>query len=70
VLHRIRETRAGRLSDSTFGRRMRGEGEYARQIALLFEASARKHGLAAPLPALQTAAFARPARQGDQLSLL
>jgi len=70
VLNRIRETRAGRLNDSTFGKRMRGDGEYAKQIALLFEASARRHGLAAPLPPLQTAAFRRPPRHGDQLSLL
>jgi DNA repair photolyase len=70
VLHRIRETRAGRLSDSTFGKRMRGEGEYARQIAALFEASARKHGLAEPLPPLTTAAFRRPPERGEQLSLL
>jgi len=70
VLHRIRETRAGRLSDSTFGKRMRGEGEYARQIAALFDASARKHGLADPLPPLETAAFRRPVQRGEQLSLL
>ncbi|MEW6271514.1 MAG: PA0069 family radical SAM protein [Thermodesulfobacteriota bacterium] len=70
VLHRIRETRAGRLSDSTFGKRMRGEGEYARQIAALFEASARKNGLAEPLPPLVTSAFRRPSQRGEQLSLL
>jgi len=70
VLNRIRETRSGRLNDSTFGKRMRGEGEYARQIALLFEASARRHGLAAPLPPLQTASFKRPVARGDQLLLL
>ncbi len=70
VLHRIRETRAGRLSDSTFGKRMRGEGQYARQIAALFEASARKNGLAEPLPPLESAAFRRPGPHGEQLSLL
>lgn len=70
VLNRIRETRAGRLNDSTFGKRMRGEGEYAQQIALLFAATARKHGLAAPLPPLRSDAFRRPPRLGDQLSLL
>jgi DNA repair photolyase len=70
VLNRIRATRAGRLNDSTFGARMRGDGEYAKQIALLFEASARRHRLADPLPPLRSDAFRRPPRLGDQLLLL
>jgi DNA repair photolyase len=70
VLNRIRETRAGRLSDAAFGRRMRGQGEYAKQIAALFQAAAHKHGLDAPLPALSTAAFRRRPAPGEQLPLL
>jgi hypothetical protein len=70
VLGRIRDTRAGRLSDASFGRRQRGEGEYAAQIAALFATSARKWGLAAPLPPLATAAFRRPSRANAQLTLL
>jgi DNA repair photolyase len=70
VLHRIRETRDGKLSDSTFGRRQRGEGEYARQVAALFKAAARRHGLDRPLPPLSAAAFQRPPVAGDQLKLL
>jgi DNA repair photolyase len=70
VLSRIRDTREGRLSDSRFGRRMRGQGEYAAQIAALFDAAARKHGLDERLPPLSTAAFRRPPRPGDQLTLL
>ena len=70
VLHRIQETRAGRLSDATFGRRKRGQGAYAEQIAALFEAAARKHRLDRPLPAPSTAAFRRPPQAGDQLRLL
>jgi DNA repair photolyase len=69
VLARIRDTRAGRLSDSTFGRRQRGEGEYAGQIAALFAAAARKHGLDRPLPPLRTDAFRRPQVPGTQLRL-
>ena len=61
VLHRIQDTRGGRMSDSAFGRRKRGQGEYAAQIAALFAAAARKHGLDAPLPPLSAAAFRRPA---------
>jgi len=70
VLNRIRETRDGRLNDSTFGKRMRGDGEYAKQIALLFDATARKNGLHRPLPPLRSDAFRRPPRHGDQLCLL
>src|SRR5262249_54964799 len=69
VLHRIRETRAGQLSDTTFGRRMRREGEYAKQIAALFTASARRCGLGEPLPALETSAFRRVSNEA-QLMLL
>ena len=70
VLHRIQETRAGRLSDATFGRRKRGQGAYAEQIAALFEAAARKHRLDRPLPPASTGAFRRPPQAGDQLRLL
>jgi DNA repair photolyase len=69
VLHRIQDTRAGRMSDAAFGRRKRGQGEYAAQIAALFAAAARKHGLDRPLPALSAAAFRRPVERGDQLRL-
>ncbi len=70
ILHRIEDTRGGRRSDSTFGRRKRGQGEYAAQIAALFDAAARKHGLHRPLPPLSAAAFRRPPAAGDQLRLL
>jgi len=69
VLARIRDTRAGRISDSTFGRRHRGQGEYAEQIAALFEVAARKHGLDRHLPPLDATAFRRPPRTGDQIRL-
>jgi DNA repair photolyase len=70
VLNRIRGTRAGRLSDHELGRRMRGEGVYAEQIAALFAAAARKHGLDRGLPPLSAAAFRRPPGRGEQLDLL
>jgi DNA repair photolyase len=70
VLHRIRETRGGHLSDSTYGRRMRGEGVYAEQIAALFAAAARRNGLDQELPQLNTAAFRRPTVTGAQFTLL
>lgn len=70
VLHRIRETREGRISDSQFGRRMRGTGAYAEQIAALFAIAARRHGLDRALPPLSIAAFRRPPAVGDQMRLL
>jgi DNA repair photolyase len=70
IEHHIRATRAGRMSDTTFGRRMRGQGEYARQIEALFETSARRFGLDQPLPELDAGSFTRPAKAGDQLRLL
>jgi DNA repair photolyase len=70
VLARIRDTRGGKMSDSRFGIRQRGRGEYAEQIAALFAVAARKHGLDRRLPPLETAAFRRPARAGEQLTLL
>jgi hypothetical protein len=70
VLNRIRETRAGRISDSQFGRRMRGTGPYAEHLAALFAAAVRKHGLDRPGSPLSVAAFRRPPAVGDQLRLL
>ncbi len=42
VLHRIRKMRGGKLNDPNFGSRMRDEGEYANQLAVLFRAACRK----------------------------
>jgi DNA repair photolyase len=70
ILSRIRETRDGRLSDTEFGRRMRGQGEYATQIAALFQVAARKTGLDRRLPPLDVSHFRRPPTAGDQFRLL
>jgi DNA repair photolyase len=70
ILHRIRECRSGHISDATFGRRMRGQGVYAQHIDSLFRAAARRSGLDRSLPPLNAAAFRRPPRSGEQLSLL
>lgn len=61
VLGRIRDVRGGKLSDPRFGSRMRGEGEYAGQIAALFEATCTRLGLNRERAALSTAAFHCPA---------
>ena len=66
ILNRVREMRGGKLSDSRFRHRMRGQGTFAEQIKNLFEVSCRKHGLARRPPELSVAAFRRP---GEQLGL-
>jgi DNA repair photolyase len=67
VLKRIREMHGGKLNDSRFGMRMRGQGIFAEQTTALFKLACRKANLAIRAPALSTAAFRRPA--GDQLTL-
>jgi DNA repair photolyase len=67
VLARIRAMRSGKLNDTRFGVRMRGEGILAEQIARLFQVACRRVSLATEAPELSTAAFRRPG--GTQLDL-
>jgi DNA repair photolyase len=60
VLGRIRDLRDGRLNDSQFGRRMRGEGVLAEQIKALFALGRKRAGITERGPALSTSAFRRP----------
>ncbi len=64
VLSRLASTRQGKLNDTKFGRRMRGTGPMAEQIASLFEVSARRVQIARQLPALATEHFRAPDGQG------
>ena len=66
---RIRGTRAGKLSDPRFGKRMRGEGVMAGQIGRLFALFARRLGLDGPLPAYDTSRFRPPRPASGQLWL-
>ncbi|MGE5147522.1 MAG: PA0069 family radical SAM protein [Candidatus Eiseniibacteriota bacterium] len=78
VLKLVRETRGGMLYQAEFGRRMRGDGPYADLIAQRFDAACRRLGINAEERRaetdrrwhLVTTRFRRPARTGDQLSLL
>lgn len=45
---RVREMRNGKLNDSAFGARMRGEGPYWSNIEALFRVSAAKYGIDVP----------------------
>jgi DNA repair photolyase len=67
ILGRIRAIRGGKLNDSRFGTRMRGEGIFADQISQMFHVSRRRAGLPEDSPELSASAFRRP--QGPQLAL-
>ena len=69
VLSRLRALRGGRLYDSRFGSRQRGEGFFADEIERLFELARRRAGLAARGPELSTAQFRRPVARVGQLPL-
>ena len=67
VLNRIRSLRNGRLNNSQFGSRMRGEGIFADQIESFFDVACRKAGIAGNRPDLSVEHFRRPEK--NQLSL-
>lgn len=69
VASRIRTTRGGQLYRSEFGSRMSGEGEIARQIEQTFKVFARKTGLDARPPQLDTTHFRRPSDGSGQMRL-
>lgn len=65
----VRAARGGRLNDSRFGRRMRGEGERAEQVRATFKLFRRRHGLDQPLPEYDTSHFRPPRPETGQLEL-
>jgi DNA repair photolyase len=70
VLSLIRQTRHGKISDATFGRRMTGSGPYAWTIGRRFELTCQRLRLNLERAKLSTEHFRRPARPGEQLTLL
>jgi DNA repair photolyase len=77
ILSHVREARGGKLYDSRFGKRQRGEGPYADAIQALFDKTCAKLGLnrghadeRGPDEVALPSTFARPVRAGDQLKLL
>jgi DNA repair photolyase len=77
ILHRVREVRGGKLYDSRWGVRGRGEGNYADATHDLFRAACQKLGLRSKWGAKETSAepeegpttFRRPAGRDGQLAL-
>jgi len=70
VLSVIRSMRGGKDYDSTWGKRMRGDGPYAWQIGRRFELAARRLGLNRERRQLTTDLFRPQVGEGAQLSLL
>jgi DNA repair photolyase len=64
IVGRIQAVRGGKMNDYQFGRRMRGEGEYAEGIAQSVKVFSRKFGLDRGMPPLDTTQF-RPPRSPD-----
>jgi len=72
VLELIRGVRGGELYDSTWGKRMRGEGPYAELLRRRFQLARKRLGLDAYKARwdLDLTLFKPPPKVGDQLSLL
>lgn len=64
VLGLLRGMRGGKLNQSAFGSRMRGEGEYAKQIGALFRVTCQRLGLNQAFPPLNADHF-RPLPQAQ-----
>lgn len=69
ILHRIRETRGGKLYDSRWGVRGRGTGKYADAIEAVFDATVKKLGFNETPRHQEPKTFQRPPKQTAQLSL-
>ena len=69
IMWKIRDMHGGQDYDPQWGRRMTGEGVYARLLQDRFARAARALGLPRDLPPLRTDLFCPPPRAGDQLSL-
>ena len=65
VLNRVRDLRGGKLYDSKWGLRGKGEGIFAEQIAALFDVACRKHGFNEEDGELSTEHFRRRSLQGS-----
>ncbi|HZB12224.1 MAG TPA: PA0069 family radical SAM protein [Chryseolinea sp.] len=65
VWHQISEVHGGHVNDSTFGRRMTGEGNYAEAVHQLFRTAKKKYFAGKSMPPLDLTKF----RKGGNLNL-
>lgn len=63
IVSRLREFRDGKLYDSRFKSRMKGEGRWAELLKNVFELHRNRNGLSSQGPELSTASFRRPGPQ-------
>jgi len=70
VLNRVREARGGKLYDSRWGVRGRGEGTYAEAARALFDATVKRLGMNESFHCDEDAPTFRRPRRGNQLPLL
>ena len=70
ILSLIRSMRGGKDYDAEWGKRMRGTGPYAWQIARRFELASKRLGLNSTRLKLRTDLFEPPKPESEQLSLL
>jgi len=69
VLSRIEETQGRTLSHPEFGKRLKGVGVWAEQIAQLFKVSLKRAGMLHRRPEVNAAYFRRPRETGGQMEL-
>ncbi len=69
VMNRIREMRGGKNYDARFGRRMTGEGTWAKLIEQRFARAGARHGFSDSCPSLRTDLFVRPRLPTPQMDL-
>jgi DNA repair photolyase len=65
VLSLIRQSHGGKLYDSRFGARVRGQGPYAELLEKRFEVACSRFGLGREAPPLDTSRFRVPAAGGQ-----
>jgi DNA repair photolyase len=70
ILNRLREMHGGKLYDSRWHKRMRGEGPYAAMIAQRFDLAVKRLGLARHAPQMRCDLFRPPVLPGAQMRLL
>ncbi len=64
VWHLVEQSHGGKVNDSQFGRRMRGDGPFADLIARQYKTYGKRYGLNAEEWSLDTKQFRRPGQQG------
>lgn len=69
VLNRVQAMRGGKLNESQWGTRLRGEGEYADLLERRFKLACTKHGLNRLGTTQRTDLFTPPAKDARQMSM-